>query len=209
MSKPDIPYFLRRGRRSEVLRVAAISDRAIGTVILEHEPVCSIRRGRTGGFVLETDNGHVRCRTLVVAAGGWANAILQHLGLWLPLVPLVATRLTTEPLRVPRSLAAIQFCDGHRIYLREDLGSLTWGCQLRRDPRYAFLARELPDRLEGLSVGCVAKMQQARQEVASAVPASRAQGLPEPNTAGLPTRAGPAVARFRSRRRDVPPCPDR
>jgi hypothetical protein len=99
-------------------------------------------------------------------------------------VPLVATRLTTEPLRVPRSLLAIQFCGGHRIYLYERTSGASRGAATTKGIRaYAFVARELPHRLEGLSVACVAEMQRARQEVASAVPASRAQGLPEPNTA--------------------------
>lgn len=142
----------------------------LGGEILEHEPVCSIRRGRTGGFVLEAAHGEVRCRTLVVAAGGWTNMILRQFGIWLPIVPLVATRLTTEPLRVPRSLPAIQFCDRHRIYLRSDAGSLAWGCTYECDPRYEFVERELPHRLDGLSVGCVAEMQRAALAVAPAVP---------------------------------------
>jgi glycine/D-amino acid oxidase-like deaminating enzyme len=140
-------------------------------VILEHEPVGSVRRGRSGGFVLETAHGHVSCRTLVVAAGAWTNAILRQLGTWLPIVPLVATRLTTEQLRVPRSLPAIQFCDGHRPYLRNDAGRLTWGCSYDCEPRYEFVERELPQFLDGISVGCVPEMQRAAHEVERAVPA--------------------------------------
>ena len=142
----------------------------LGGEILEHEPVNSIRRGRSDGFVLETTGGPVRCRTLVVAAGAWTNSLLQHFGAWLPLVPLVATRLTTEPVRAPASLPAIQFCDGHRIYLREDGGCLAWGCNYEGDPRYAFVRHGLPDRLDSLSDGCVAEMRRAAQEVAAAVP---------------------------------------
>jgi glycine/D-amino acid oxidase-like deaminating enzyme len=143
----------------------------LGGVILEHEPVRSIRRRRTGGFVLETGNGLVKCNRLVAAAGGWTNAILQQLGLWLPLVPLLATRVITEPLPVPRSLPSIQFCDGHRVYLREDQGSVAWGCNYEGHLRYAFVASDLPERLDGLSFDCVADMRRATQtEVASAVP---------------------------------------
>jgi sarcosine oxidase, subunit beta len=142
----------------------------LGGVILEHEPVRSIRRPRTGGFVLETANGLVNCNRLVAAAGGWTNGILQQLGLWLPLVPLLATRVITEPLPVPWSLPSIQFCDGHRVYFREDQGSLAWGCNYEGHLRYAFVASELPERLDGLSFDCVADMRRATQEVASAVP---------------------------------------
>jgi len=153
----------------------ALADRVaeLGGVLVEHEPVSSIRRARAGGFVLETAAGEVSCRTVVVAAGAWTNAILRPLEVWLPIVPLVATRLTTERLVVPHSLPGIQFCDGHRIYLRRDGGSLAWGCSYECDPRYSFVARELPQCLEGISVACVAEMQRATREVASAVPALR------------------------------------
>jgi sarcosine oxidase, subunit beta len=143
----------------------------LGGVILEHEPVRSVRRGRSGGFVLETPQGHVSCRMLVIAAGCWTNAILRQFGMWLPIVPLVATRLTTERLDLPRCLPPVQFCDGHRIYFRSDAGSITWGCDYECDPRYSFVACELPHHLDGLSVGCVAEMQRAAHEVEAAVPA--------------------------------------
>jgi glycine/D-amino acid oxidase-like deaminating enzyme len=166
--------FDRRGARiaaGPAARALARRCAELGGVIIEHEPVNSIRCGRTGGFVLETADGPVRCRKLVAAAGAWTNAILQQFGVRLPLVPLVATRLTTKPIRVPASLPAIQFCDGHRIYLREDHGSLAWGCNYEGDPRYAFVARKPPDRLDGLSDACVTEMRRAAHEVASAVPA--------------------------------------
>ena len=143
----------------------------LGGVMIEHEPVKSIRRPRTGGFVLETASGLVKCNRLVAAAGGWTNAILKQLGTWLPLVPLVATRVVTQPLRVPPSLPAIQFCDGHRIYLREEEGCVTWGCNYEGHLRYAFVAHELPERLDGLSLDCVADMRRVAEEIATAVPA--------------------------------------
>jgi sarcosine oxidase, subunit beta len=163
----------RGGRVAAGPAARALASRCaeLGGVILEHEPVCSIRRGRSGGFVLETAHGHVSCRTLVVAAGCWTNAILRQFGVWLPIVPLVATRLTTERLEVPRSLPPVQFCDGHRLYFRGDAGSIAWGCNYECDPRYSFVARELPHRLDGLSVGCVAEMQRAAMRLESAVPA--------------------------------------
>jgi sarcosine oxidase subunit beta len=155
-------------------------------VILEHEPVCSIRRGRPGGFVLETPHGQLSCGTVVVAAGAWTNAVLRWFGVWLPIVPLVATRLNTEQLQVPRSLPGIQFCDGHRIYLRRDGRSLAWGCNYECDPRYSFVARELPHCLEGISVACVAEMQRAALEVASAVPALGGAGTAVAAAHGAP-----------------------
>jgi sarcosine oxidase, subunit beta len=148
---------------------------ALGGDPLEHEPVSSIRE-RAGGFVLETAAGRLVCETLVLAAGAWTNAILKALGAWLPLVPLVATRLTSAPLRVPPDLPAIQFCDGRRIYLRGNDERLTWGCAYEREPRYAFVQAEPPHRLDYLPRDCVAEMERAARELAEAIPAlSRAR----------------------------------
>lgn len=165
--------FEARGARvtaPEAARALAGHCAELGGVILEHAPVSSVRCGRAGGFVLETVTGSVICQKLVVAGGGWTNGILRQLGIWLPVVPLVATRLSTAPLLVPPNLPAIQFCDGRRIYIRADDDSLTWGCNYEGDPRYEFVARELPEHLDGLSLACVAEMERAAQEVARAVP---------------------------------------
>lgn len=143
----------------------------LGGEDIEHEPVRSVRVGRTGGFVLETETRLVTCETLVVAAGAWTNAILSAFGTWLPLVPLVATRLSTEPMPMPPTLPAIQFCDGRRVYLRRDDERLTWGCAYERAPRYAFVEDEPPYPLDGLSFDCVADMERASHQLAEAIPA--------------------------------------
>jgi sarcosine oxidase subunit beta len=164
----------RRGARVSAGAAArALADRfsELGGANLEHEPVMSVRRRRMGGFVLETGSGSVACQTVVVAAGGWTNTVLRALDTWLPVVPLMATRLTTDTVQVPPTLPSIQFCDGHRIYLREDSGSLAWGCNYEREPRYSFIERDLPTRLDGLPLGCVAEMKRAAHELAGALPA--------------------------------------
>ena len=165
--------FDRRGARVSVhaaARALARQFSGLGGGIHEHEPVRSLRVGGTGGFVLETDTGPLECETLVVAAGAWTNAILKDVGTRLPFVPLVATRLNTEPLQVSPTLPAIQFCDGRRVYLRRDHDCLTWGCAYEGEPRYAFVEREPPDCLDGLSFACVADMERAAHELAESVP---------------------------------------
>jgi sarcosine oxidase, subunit beta len=165
--------FDRRGGQvsaPEAARALARRFSELGGEDIEHEPVRSIRGGGTDGFVLETETGLFTCETLVVAAGAWTNVILSAFGTWLPLVPLVATRLSTEPLPMPATLPAIQFCDGRRVYLRPDDGHLTWGCAYERAPRYAFVEDEPPYPLDGLSFDCVADMERASQQLAEAIP---------------------------------------
>jgi sarcosine oxidase subunit beta len=167
----------RRGARvsaGAAARALARRFTDLGGTSLEHEPVMSVlsvRGRRRGGFVLETVTGTLTCQTLVVAAGGWTNTILRAFGTWLPIVPLVATRLTTEPVPVSPTLPTIQFCDGRRVYVREDNGSLAWGCAYEGEPRYAFVEGELPRRLNGLPLDCVAEMKRGAQDLAQAVPA--------------------------------------
>lgn len=163
----------RRGARVSAPAAArALADRflELGGVNLEHEPVRSVHRRPAGGFVLDTRTGPLVCGALVLAAGAWTNALVSAFGKWLPLVPLVATRLTTEPLRLPARLPAIQFCDDRRIYLRRDDERLTWGCAYEQEPRYTFVERTLPDRLNGLPLDCVDGMERATHELAEAIP---------------------------------------
>jgi glycine/D-amino acid oxidase-like deaminating enzyme len=163
-----------RGARVSAAAAARALARSFSTrggVALEHEPVGSVRRRRAGGFVLETSAGPLACESLVVAAGAWTNAVLRRLGTWLPLVPLVATRLTTEPVPTPEALPAIQFCDGRRLYVRDDDGRLTWGCGYERPPRYALVDREAPHRRDGLEADPVPEMEGAARELTEAIPA--------------------------------------
>lgn len=144
---------------------------ALGGVVLEHEPVMRVTQGARGGFVLETENTTISCTTLVLAAGAWTNTLLRPLGRRLPLVPLVATRLTTEALAVPPALPSIQCCDGPRVYARAGHDGLVWGCNYETDPRYAFVECDPPDRLDGLGIACVDDMRRAARAVRSAMPA--------------------------------------
>ena len=56
--------------------------------------------GRIRG--VETAEGTIAADNVVVAAGAWTNVLLRLLGAWMPMVPLIATRIITEPLGVPR-----------------------------------------------------------------------------------------------------------
>jgi sarcosine oxidase subunit beta len=152
-------------------RAFACRFAGLGGLVLEHEPVICVRQGARGGFVLETENTRLSCTTLVVAAGAWTNALLRPLGQRLPLVPLVATRLTTEGLEAPPALPSIQCCDGRRLYARACRDGVVWGCSYETDPRYAFVERDPPDRLDGLGTGCVDDMRRAARAVGSAMPA--------------------------------------
>jgi glycine/D-amino acid oxidase-like deaminating enzyme len=85
--------------------------------------------GRTGDRVTEvvTDNGAVPAAAVVVAAGAWTNEVLALLDARLALLPVVATRVVTQPLDVPPTMPTLH-CPDFRIWMREKAGALTWGC---------------------------------------------------------------------------------
>ncbi|MFJ7215034.1 NAD(P)/FAD-dependent oxidoreductase [Amycolatopsis sp. NPDC098790] len=82
----------------------------------------------TGGrtTAVRTSAGDFPCAAVVVAAGAWTNSVLAGLGAQLPLVPVVATRIVTEPCGVPGSMPTIQ-CREFPLWIRESGGGFTWG----------------------------------------------------------------------------------
>ena len=62
------------------------SARAAGAEVLEHTRVDALRR-EAGGVALDTPNGAVHARAVVVTAGAWARALLGPLGVQLDVSP--------------------------------------------------------------------------------------------------------------------------
>lgn len=91
---------------------------------------------------VSTTSGVLPAAAVAIAAGAWTNQVLSHLGRRLPLLPVVATRVVTEPCGVPRSMPTIQ-CREIPVWIRESRGGFTWGTA--RGYRPAFrLDRQLP-----------------------------------------------------------------
>jgi glycine/D-amino acid oxidase-like deaminating enzyme len=92
-----------------------------------------------GGGVrkVKTSSGDLEAAGVVLAAGGWTNQLLRHLDCWLPLLPVVATRLVTEDLGVPGTMPTIQ-CPDARLWIREANGGFTWGTLAGYEPLYRF-----------------------------------------------------------------------
>ena len=76
--------------------------------------------GRIHG--VETAEGTIAADNVVVAAGAWTNVLLRPLGAWMPMVPLIATRIITEPLGVPATMPTLMLPEFTGLWIREEGG---------------------------------------------------------------------------------------
>lgn len=123
-----------------VMAFAAGARRA-GTRILEDTPVEEVTR-QSGGYLLRTPSGEIRCETLVIACGLWTSDFAARLGAVVPLNPCEHFYVVTEAMEIatPR-LPVLRDTDGH-VYVKEDAGKLLIGAF---EPQAKPLAmRQLP-----------------------------------------------------------------
>jgi sarcosine oxidase subunit beta len=145
--------FRRQGGRIELRRPAE-------RIIVESERVVGV----------DTGQGRVEARTVVVACGAWSGTLLGEHGIWLPMVPLVASRIITENLHLPGTMPTIMLPEFAFIWLREEGGALLWGCDYNCFPHTAFVDAPAPERFDQLPLDGVVYTQQIGVQAAGAMP---------------------------------------
>ncbi len=123
--------------------------------------------GRAQG--VETTRGTIRADRVVLAAGAWTNALLRPLDVFLPIAPLVASRVVTEPLDVPPTMPTIMIGE-IPFYVREERGGLLWGSKFTAAPRRAFVDRDPPERFDQLPLDGYLEMGEALAPATAFVP---------------------------------------
>lgn len=88
-----------------------------------------------------TTGGDIEAGRVVVAAGGWTNSVLEHVGARLALLPVVATRIVTSGAGVPDTMPTMQCPEAH-LWIRGTGGAFTWGTVPGYEPLYRFEAEE-------------------------------------------------------------------
>ncbi|MFI0366583.1 NAD(P)/FAD-dependent oxidoreductase [Actinomadura sp. 1N219] len=149
------------GAQVTTIKVAkALEDRItkLGGIVDTRRPVTEIRvsGGRVTGVA--TPSGPVDAPVVVTAAGAWNNELLQPLGLFLPTVPQVTSRITTEPLGLPETLPVMMLQGlkpdepggGTVLWVRWHDGGLLWGGMYMTYPRNILVGAPVPDRLDEL-----------------------------------------------------------
>jgi sarcosine oxidase subunit beta len=163
----------RGGQVSAPKATRAVAERFIhaGGKIEVRRPASRIliQHGRVVG--IDTPRGRIDTGTVVLAAGAWTNTVLHEHGIWIPMVPLVASRIVTEPLGVPPTMPTLMLQECEFIWLREERGGLMWGCSYEIPPRYDLVDGDPPDRLDGLSLDGVLHARSVGDGIARVIPA--------------------------------------
>jgi sarcosine oxidase subunit beta len=134
----------------------------------------TVEDGRVRG--VETPSGRVESDTVIVVAGAWTNELLRPLGIYLPFVPLLTSRIITEPLDVPVDMP-VTFLVGVSptmplLWLRSHEGALLWGGVYLDAPREALVdSTELPERFDEIPIDGVQQCVRIAEQVSAYVPA--------------------------------------
>lgn len=140
-------------------------------IVGTRRPVRSLRRVGTRVVGVETSHGPISATSVVLAAGAWTNELLETLGVWLPMVPLVATRIVTEPVGVPSTMPTLMLQEYSFLWLREEDGGLLWGCAYDCAPRYEYARRSPSDRLDQLAHDGIEQTLRIGVQAARTIPA--------------------------------------
>ncbi|MEW6671421.1 MAG: FAD-dependent oxidoreductase [Thermodesulfobacteriota bacterium] len=98
-----------------------------GARIYQHTRVTGFQLAGNRITAVVTDNGTIRCETVVNAAGMWAREIGRMMGVNVPLVPFQHQYLVTETIEgLPPGLPTIRDKDS-LLYYKEEVGGLVMG----------------------------------------------------------------------------------
>ncbi len=125
----------------------------------------------------QTNHGPIASARVVLACGAWSNQLLASHDVFLSMVPLVVSRIVTEPLDVPRATPPF-FVPGVTegedevgyLYLRGEEGRLLWGAHYSAAPRLMFVDQPVAPRFDQLPLDGIQELQRAGQRAASVVP---------------------------------------
>ena len=149
--------------------------RELGGVVDTRRPATGLRvaGGRVTG--VETATGVIDCDTAVLAAGAWTNELLRPLGVYLPCIPLLTSRMITEPLDLPAGMPTILLLGidetNEVLWLRRHRGALLWGGSYAVSPHAALLGAErLPARFDETALDGVLHIQEMGRKAERLMP---------------------------------------
>jgi sarcosine oxidase subunit beta len=157
--------------------------RAMTVRVLEQGGTIDTRRPAVGLQVnggriigVETPSGVVETDTVVLAAGAWTNELLRPIGIYLPFVPRLTSRIITEPLGIPSNMPTLMIAgatpDSPLLWIRQHEGGLLWGGVYGTLPRDTLIgADHVPTRFDEIPIDGVLECQKAAMSASRFMPA--------------------------------------
>lgn len=142
-----------------------------GGRINTRRPATSLRRSGDKIIGVETPWGPVEAQHTVLAAGAWGNRLLNGTGAWLPMAPLVASRITTGPLEIPPTMPSMMWFEYSGMWIREHAGGLVWGATYGAPPHFSFALEPPPERFDQLPLDGFREVQELGRRASQAIPA--------------------------------------
>ncbi len=155
---------------SLVTEALAREAAAAGAEIRTHSPVSEllVEDGRVRG--VRTAAGELKADNVVLALGAWTNSLLKQHEKWLPIAPVTATRIITEPLGLPSTLPSFLLPEMHQMWIREHAGGLLFGGDYEGRPHYDFVDVDPPSSFRELPLDGYEEERELASRAAAAVP---------------------------------------
>jgi glycine/D-amino acid oxidase-like deaminating enzyme len=115
-------------------------------------------------------HGDLRGHHVILCLGAWTNALLRRHDAWLPIAPVTATRIITEPLGVAPTTPSFLLPELEQLWIREEAGGLLWGGNYEARPHYDFVDADPPDRFVELPLDGYEETLELGRRAAAVVP---------------------------------------
>jgi glycine/D-amino acid oxidase-like deaminating enzyme len=115
-------------------------------------------------------HGELEADEVVLALGAWTNSLLRPHGLQIPIAPVTATRVITEPLGIPPTTPSFLLPEFEQLWIREEAGGLLWGGNYEARPHYDFVDADPPDRFVELPLDGYEETRELGRRAAAVVP---------------------------------------
>jgi glycine/D-amino acid oxidase-like deaminating enzyme len=123
--------------------------------------------GRIRG--VETEDGPIRARRVVLATAMWTNTLLRGHADPVAYAPLGVVRINTEPLGLPETMPMIMVPE-EDVWIRQEKGALRYGCRYGGNHRDALLDHDPPERLREMPTDGIRAVEKIAAQLSAAVP---------------------------------------
>ncbi|MGH2937847.1 MAG: NAD(P)/FAD-dependent oxidoreductase [Solirubrobacterales bacterium] len=126
--------------------------------------------GRIRG--VETEDGPIRARRVVLATAMWTNTLLRGHADPVANAPLGVVRINTEPLGLPETMPMIMVPE-EDVWIRQEAGALRFGARYGGNHRDAMLDIDPPAQIKEMPMDGIRQVEKIAEQLAPAIPPLR------------------------------------